>query len=410
MKLINRTFRQTTIWLLPLLIIGSFFVFFMIKYIVYEETDEHLSYEMERIVKYHQLNSDLPEFHKVADIQEGIFHEKPFFKDTMMLEPGDNEMVPHRELHFSIQHKGEHFALVLRHLLPGNDDIFQGSIIIIMGLMLLIFFILLLTINMVSKSIWKPFYQTLNILTGFRINAPFPALPQSQIDEFDTLNKTVSNLLKKVNADYSRTREFNENASHELQTHLAMIRANTEKLMNHSNEESENNQVIANIHEASVQLSQVQKSLLLLSKIGNQEFNKHKIIDLSLQLNHTLDLFSEAIALRGISLTNNIEKCELTMDPGLAEILTNNLIKNAIKHNIDNGFIRLELNSKHLLIENSGLPYEGEPNNLLERFAIGEKGNMGIGLAIVKQICELFNYSITYQINNKTTHVIQIIW
>jgi len=220
MKLINRTFRLTTIWLLPVLIIGSIFVFFMIKYIVYEETDEYMTYEMERIVKYHGMNNDLPEFHQLDYIQEGVYHEKPFFKDTMMLEPADNEMVPHRELHFSIEHKGENFGLVIRHLLPGNDDIFQGSIIIILGLMLFIFMVLLLTINMVSKSIWKPFYQTLNILTGFKINTPIPTLPQTPIDEFETLNNTVSNLLKKVNDDYSRTREFNENASHELQTHL----------------------------------------------------------------------------------------------------------------------------------------------------------------------------------------------
>jgi len=410
MKLINRTFRLTTIWLLPVLIIGSIFVFFIIKYIVYEETDEYMTYEMERIVKYHGMNNDLPEFHQLDYIQEGVYHEKPFFKDTMMLEPADNEMVPHRELHFSIEHKGENFGLVIRHLLPGNDDIFQGSIIIILGLMLFIFMVLLLTINMVSKSIWKPFYQTLNILTGFKINTPIPTLPQTPIDEFETLNNTVSNLLKKVNDDYSRTREFNENASHELQTHLAMIRANTEKLINQSSEEGENSRVIANIHQASVQLSQVQKSLLLLSKIGNQEFNKHEIIDLSHHLKQTIDLFNEAFELRQIKLSHHIEECKLTMDPGLAEILTNNLIKNAIKHNIYNGFVRVELNSKHLLIENSGLPYEGEPNNLLERFAKGEKGNMGIGLAIVKQICELFNYSISYQISNKTTHSIQIIW
>ena len=408
MKLINRTFRLTAIWLLPVFVIGSIFVFFMIKYIVYEETDEYLTYEMERIVKHHQRYSDLPEFHQIADLLEGIMIEKPAFKDTLILEPGDNEMVPHRELLFSIEHKGEHFTLVLRHLLPGNDDIFQGTVIIISGLMLLIFLILLLTINLVSRRIWKPFYQSLNIITGFKTNDPLPSFPQTPIDEFEKLNKTVNNLLKKINADFSRTREFNENASHELQTHLAMIRANTEKILNHSGEQGDVQHHIANIHQASVRLSQVQKSLLLLSKIGNQEFNKREQVDFSQQLRQTLQLFDEAISLRGLSLSMEIEGCTLMMDPGLAEILCNNLIKNAIKHNTDKGFIRIELNSQILNVENSGLPYEGNPHNLLERFATGKKGDMGIGLAIVAQICELCHFSISYRISEKAVHSIQI--
>ena len=70
------------------------------------------------IVTYHSTYNDLPDFHKVASIIEGVSHPVPVFKDTLLLEPADNEMVPYRELHFTINHKGTDFTLVLRHLLP----------------------------------------------------------------------------------------------------------------------------------------------------------------------------------------------------------------------------------------------------------------------------------------------------
>jgi hypothetical protein len=102
----------------------------MIKYIIYEETDEYLTYEMERLIEYHQKNKDLPEFTKIAEIIEGVKYDKPFLKDTFLLELKDNEMVPHRELFFSIQHNDKDFTIVLRHLMPGRDDILEGTIFI----------------------------------------------------------------------------------------------------------------------------------------------------------------------------------------------------------------------------------------------------------------------------------------
>jgi len=66
----------------------------MIEYIAYEETDEFLTYEMQRIVNYHERFRDLPQYHQAATIIPTPAYEKPFFKDTLLLEPGDNEMVP----------------------------------------------------------------------------------------------------------------------------------------------------------------------------------------------------------------------------------------------------------------------------------------------------------------------------
>ncbi len=409
MKLIKRTYTYTAIWLIPVVIIGSLFCFYMIEYISYEETDEFLTYEMQRLVSYHEEFNDLPDFHQVAAILPGVKYEKPLFKDTLLLEAGDNEMVPYRELYFSINHNGEDQTLVLRHLLLGRDDIAEGTVLIITGLMLLITFFLYFMVNRMAGKIWTPFYKTLDRLVKFKISGPLPKFPETNIDEFKSLNATLTILLEKVSADYRHNKEFGENSSHELQTHLAIIRANTEKLLNNP-DMAPYSAELQKIYSASSKLSQVQKSLLLLSKISNREYSNTVKINLQQQVEQSLDLFAEAIAIREITVTRQIEPCELIMDAGLAEILVNNLVKNAIKYNIQKGTVIVRLNHSALAIENTGTELPDKAENMLNRFAKGKNGNIGIGLAIVKQICELYGFRISYVVSEKAIHTVKILF
>ncbi len=410
MKLFKRTFVSFSYLIIPLFIVGSAIIYFTFGYVIYEEADEYLTYEMERLMEYHREHQDLPDFHRVAEIIAGQKVEKPFFRDTLILEPSDNEMVPHRELAFSIHHKGEDFKIVLRHLIPGKDDLLEGTLLIAAGVMLLMVAVLVLMVSYLSGRIWKPFYQTVRLLSGYRISQPPPVFPETDIEEFSSLNQTVTGLLTKMNGDYQRTRDFNANASHELQTHLALIRANAEQLLNQSPGDPSFSENLRNIQNATIKLSGVQKSLLLLSRIGNLEFCNAVDLDLLDYLTASLDLFREAIELRGIRLTTRVETCPLRMDPGLAEILVNNLVKNAVKHNVRGGFIEVTLNCRELVIANSGLPYDGDPSGLMDRFVKGTYGNMGIGLAIVKQICDLHQMEISYSIAEKTDHALKILF
>lgn len=409
MKLINRMYVYTAVWLIPFVIIGSLFSVYMIEHISYEETEEFLTYEMERLVEYHRLHNDLPNFNNVAELIEDVGYDEPFFKDTLLLETGDNEMVPFRELWFSINHNGRDFTIVLRHLLPGRDDIIEGTLLIVTGLMLLIALFLFLTVNLVSGKVWTPFYRTLGTLTRFKLSDPVPILKDSGIDEFNNLNLTLRTLLKKVSDDYRHNKEFNENASHELQTHLAVIRANTEKLLDRQDKNPMLTEEAGKIHSAAIRLSQVQKSLLLLSKINNREFSNSIRLNLDEVITSTLDTFAEAIEMRNIKLTSNLTKCVVTMDAGLAEILINNLIKNAVKHNVEKGYIKVHLSGNTLIIINSGKPYNGDTNKLLQRFSKGDEGNIGIGLAIVKEICDMYHFKLSYTIE-EDKHQVKIIF
>lgn len=396
------------LWLIPIAIVCCIFTFHTMRYVFYEETDEYLTYEMIRLIKYHHEHNELPEFHQAIKIIENKRYEAPFFKDTLILELGDNEMIPHRELFFTIEHNDQPMSIVLRHLLPGTDDILEGTVLICIGIIGLVTLVLLLMVNQVSKTIWKPFYKTLGAITHYKITEPVPQFSDTNTDEFNSLNDSLSTLLKKISDDYHRTKQFNENASHELQTHLAIIRANAEKLINQSDMDASNMEQLQTIFNATVKLSQVQKSLMLLSKIGNLEFANLINVDLANLVHQAIQLFAEVVEIRHIAIRKNITTCNLVIDEGLAQILVNNLVKNSVKHNVDNGFISIDLTQSQLVISNSGAHYDGDPSNLMERFVTGENGNMGIGLAITKQICDLYHYSIQYTIDAASTHTISI--
>ncbi len=399
MKLLHRSYLQAAYWIIPILILGGLFSFYAIRYIIYEETDEYLQYEMERLIEYHRTWNDLPDYHQVTNIIPEKETPEPFFKDTLILEEADDEMVPHRELHFSLLHNGEYTTLVLRQILPGNDDLLEGVVFIMIGLMVLFILVLLLIVRQLSRNLWQPFYHSLHELERFKINDELPILHDTQVEEFKSLNASVLRMMKKMQSDFHRTKEFHENASHELQTYLAVIRANAEELLSLDRPFEEGDKAkLKVIYDAGRNLTQVHKGLMLLSKIGNEEFQTQIPVNLDKQIQESLRLFDEAIQLKGIHLRYQGTTKTLLLDEGLIETLLSNLIKNAVKYNEPNGFIQIELTPETLIIENSGKSIIQQPEQLKKRFIRGKNGNTGIGLAIVSQICELYQFDFQYEV------------
>lgn len=408
MKLLHKSYLQASVLLIPALLIGALFSFLIIRYIVYEETDEFLTYEMQRIQRYHDKYNDLPEDHKAVKIVEDTPPHESYFRDTLILEPADNERVPHRELRFGLQHNNRHFTVVLRNLLPGSDDLIEGTLLIMAGMMALLIIIFSMMVGWISKKTWQAFYGTLAQLTNYQLGQHLPTFPSTTIDEFNTLQQSLTALLLKSDNDYRRTKEFNENASHEFQTHLSVIRAETEALMNHSQLNRNDAAHLSTIHRSTLTLSRVQNALLLLSKIGNREYNRPVLTNLQTTLQRILELYHESIELRDLRLTVDDEPTEVRIDPGLADILLSNLVKNAIRHNTSNGFIHIELKENRFRIINSGTSLNTSTNELMERFSKGENGNMGIGLAIVKQICELNRFQLNYTVEKENHHCLTV--
>jgi signal transduction histidine kinase len=202
--------------------------------------------------------------------------------------------------------------------------------------------------------------------------------------------------------DYRSLKEFSENASHELQTPLAIIRGKLELLLETHIDEKQAS-LIEGIQNAVQKLSSINQSLVLLTKLENQEYPVKEKMDVSNFVRHSIDSFRELIEMKSISLATEIHPdIYLNLNPFVADILMTNLLSNAIRHNFVNGSIEVVLTSSGLSVKNTGDPPNVNTQELFKRFKKDKQSSesTGLGLAIVKQICDLNNFKVAYEFAN----------
>jgi signal transduction histidine kinase len=268
-----------------------------------------------------------------------------------------------------------------------------------------ILILLLLTVvivnNRTSLFLWKPFFSTIQRVKDFDIRRnQNPDLPLSTgTTEFDELNKEIASLIGNANQAYIQQKQFVENASHEMQTPLAIIRSKLELLINQQDLTEKTASLLSDITEANEHLSQMNRTLLLLAKIENNQFPETEKVHIPGLLRELISNYRNYYNGEFPPLTEDIHS-EITVDANhlLVEILLSNILKNAIEHNKEKGFIDIKILDSKLLIKNPGIAPETETSLLFNRFIKGshQSKSTGLGLALVKQICLLYNYEVKY--------------
>ncbi len=251
----------------------------------------------------------------------------------------------------------------------------------------------------VSNRLFKPFRNTLDRIKSFNLQdkQPIPA-QETNVKEFDDLNHFVEEMTRKAVADYKNLKEFAENASHELQTPLSIVKGKLE-LLTETDLSPEQYQYVEASHRSIKKLSRLSESLALLTKIENHEFTQKDEVNFTKLIQDSTQAFEEFIKLNGLEVETDLEEeVILHIHSVLADILWTNLFQNAIKHNIEDGRIKIELTEDFLRISNTGRPLDDDPHILFERFKKADHSNesIGLGLAIIKQIAEQNDYSISY--------------
>ena len=251
----------------------------------------------------------------------------------------------------------------------------------------------------VSNRLFNPFRKTLERIKNFSLQDKEPiTAEETSVAEFDDLNKFVEQMTSKAISDYSNLKEFAENASHELQTPLSIIKGKLE-LLTETDLSPEQYQFVEDSQRSVKKLSRLSESLALLTKIENHEFTGTQEVNLSELIRESTQSFDEFIALNGLTVETDVEDDVLVqMHPVLADILWTNLFQNAIKHNIEEGNIAISLNSQHLRISNTGDPLSSTPEELFRRFKKDnvDSNSIGLGLSIIKRIADQYHYTISY--------------
>lgn len=270
----------------------------------------------------------------------------------------------------------------------------------------IIFLLLLCSIILINRKtsirLWASFYRTLNEIRDYdvRQDIRLPLIDDTGITEFDQLNGALLSLLDRVNRAYHTQKQFTENAAHELQTPVAIIRSKVELLMDAPMLDAETAQLLAEITEANERLSQLNKNLLLLARIDNRQFPDVQLIILSDLLERLVSWYRNGGDGEMVRIGTSIRPgVKLAANPTLLEILVGNLLRNAFFHNIPGGFVEIRLEETELVIRNSGPMLEVDPDRLFDRFRKGREDSRttGLGLALVRQICELYGFRIQYE-------------
>jgi signal transduction histidine kinase len=389
------------------MVVGAALLYLTIKKVIYKQIDDSLITEKTIIEDQIELTDTIPDFEATFghQIEVKLFNYpvKNFqsIKDTDIYDSKSDSFIPFRYIFFAGNTGGRKgFVITIFQIISERNELLQD-----IGLYMLILFFALLLISilinyLIARNLWKPFYNSVKIAGRFDIQSDKPLdLPETDIKEFDQLNKVFDSMTRKMRDDYLNLKEFSENASHEIQTPLAVIRSKTDLLMQQKSLNKDSLRLIKSINESTTKLFKLNQGLLLISKIENKVFHEKKMVSLKQISLNGLDNYKEILQLKKIKVEiETSDEALVEMNDVLAEVLISNLLSNAVRFNIDGGFIRCHIDNKFLIITNTGLAMTSNPEELFKRFhkKSDHTQSVGLGLSIVKEITESYGMHISY--------------
>lgn len=229
--------------------------------------------------------------------------------------------------------------------------------------------------------------------------------------DFRFLDDSLINLMEQIHIAFEKEREFTANASHELMTPIGILQNKIENLMGEPDVSDFVQERLIGMQKTLNRLKRIVHSLLLISRIENEQFSKKDTVPASELFADVMDEISHRLSERDISLKMDISKL-ITLDNINRDLLFQmiyNLVNNAIRYNKQSGFIHISdrINSDRsyevdLIDSGIGIPEE-EIGTIFNRFKKAnqseDSAGYGLGLSIVKSIADY--HKITISINSE---------
>ena len=410
MKLVYRIILHIS-WVLSLLL-AAWALFFYVTLVdeINDETDDALEHRAEAIIAQ-QLSGR--EVVSTASGNEGYFlkevtreyaarlsHER--YTDEEIYIPEQDDEEPARVLRTIFRDRdGRWFELTVMTPTFEKDELREAIFWWIVWLYLFLLLTILAVNVLVLHRTLRPLRALLRWLDEYTVGGKNPPLAcDTNITEFCRLNEAASRYAARAEQLFDRQKQFIGNASHEMQTPLAVCRNRLEMLVDEGATLTEAQLgEIAKVQRTLDYLVRLNRSLLLLSKIDNGQFPETGEVDFNALAGRMAEDLSEIYASRGMHLAMHEEgRLTVNMNPTLAASLVSNLLKNAFVHGDAGGEIVVTLSPHGLRVENSGAAGPLDAAHLFERFYQGAKkeGSTGLGLSIAEAICCLSGLRIEY--------------
>lgn len=409
MKLFHLVLWRISLALIVVLTVWAGFFYMAVVEEVNDEVDDTLEDYSEGLIIRALSGEDMPTASNGSNNQYYLYevsesyaasHSQITYRDEMVFITEKSETEPARVLITIFRTEDERYMeLVVYTPTIEKLDLLRA----ILGWIIFLYVLLLLII--LSINIWvfrknmKPLYVLLKWLDSSQLGKKNEPLENTtKITEFRKLNAATMAFAERGEKLFEQQKTFIGNASHEMQTPLAICRNRLEMLMEDETLTEHQLNELIKTHQTLENLTRMNRSLLLLCKIENGQFADTRSVCLNDILAHYLDDYKEVYAYRNITVTVTTDSsfC-VEMNDSLVSVLVTNLLKNSFVHNIDGGFIYIKITANTFEISNTGeKPLDRE--RIFERFYQGQKkeGSTGLGLALVDSICKANHLKIDY--------------
>ena len=414
MKLLSYTYRKLALLLFLLMAVWGVLFYYAIIDEVVDETDDTLENYGEILMEsaLHdpsilETEGSLMSFYKFTPIseEEGRHYRQVFYDATVYIELEDEDEPVRVMCPAFRMPDGQYYELKLMISILERDDMVEAMLWYLGALFLLFLICTSIGIQLVLKGVFRPLHRLLDWLHCIQPGKEVPPLDNpTKIREFRQLSDAALDMGNRSYKAYEEQKQFIENASHELQTPLAIVRGKVELLAESEGMTEQQMEQLDEIYATLGRAVKLNKSLLLLSRIENGQYTEMEDVSVDEILDELLPDLMDIYEHKQVRLIRKREEQPFIIrcNHSLAQILVSNLVKNSLLHNREGGELQVLTTPTSLVIKNTGdVPLDGE--KLFRRFyhgMDGKKDSTGLGLAIARSIALSSLLKLTYEWQN----------
>lgn len=414
MKLTYKIASKTLLALLIILPIWAILFYFAIMNEITDEVDDNLEEYSKEIIKRSLSGEEITTAAQLSNNSYGIVElpeqeavkmkGKMTFSEKMIYIDSKQETEPARILKTTFKNQDKWYLLTVYTPTIEKKDLKEAILFWIIFLYIILLLTMLIINIFIFKKSMKPLYVLLKWLDNYKVGTNNTNLDNNtDITEFQRLNAAAVNNAARTEQTFEQQKQFIGNASHEIQTPVAICLNRVELLMNDSNTSESQLENLIKLQQTLLNISKLNKALLLLTKIDNNQFSSTATVNFNDIIKLQLEDFEDAYSYKNININlNTFSTFTININDSLAYTLTSNLIKNAYVHNNIEGNIDISIYSDKIIFSNSGLTQPLDAEHIFERFynSSYKEGSTGLGLAIAKAICKTYSLSLTYLFTN----------
>ena len=407
MKLIYKVTIRLALVILPMLLLWATVFYFAMVNEVNDETDDSLEDYAEMIAQRVITGEELPRPGDGSNNTYAIellpatenYRDFKEYEDREVYLPQKGETEPARVLTM-IFHDSDGMAYRLMVSIPTfeREDVIEAILIHLVILYAVLVCTILIVTVLVFKFSMKPLYSLLKWLDGYRPGNGTEGFPdEDSVLEFRKLTSAARETIERAENHLERQKQFIGNASHELQTPLAVLGNRIEWMMDNTTLTEEQFAELSKMRQSIHRLTRLNRTLLLLSKIDSGHFLDRTDVDIVAIIENELEVYKEIFAGKDIECNVRLPRnFVVSMDEMLATTMVSNLLKNAFVHSPSSGVVEISISNGVLSVSNSG-DEALDKERVFDRFyTSGKTGSTGLGLAIVKSITEYYGFALDY--------------